>query len=99
MYCMLSDVLSVLKSFIQTSGFFYILAVFSAFLLLERWFYAERNQSLRGVFFNIRYTVLYLVIAAVLQPVIGFVTSLAIASAGGGWVSLPRWFGEGWLNA
>src|SRR5438105_8050557 len=96
---MLSDLLSVLKSFIQTSGIFYILAVFSAFLLFERWFYAEGKQSLRGVSFNIRYTVLYLVIAAFLQPVIGFVTSLAIVSAGGGWVSLPRWFGGGTLDA
>jgi sterol desaturase/sphingolipid hydroxylase (fatty acid hydroxylase superfamily) len=94
-----SDLLSTLKSFIQTSSLVYILAVFSVFLLLEKWFYAERNQSLRGVLFNIRYTVLYLVMAAVLQPVIGFVTSLAIASAGGGWISLPRWFGEGALNA
>src|ERR1700747_2377235 len=91
--------LSIPRSFIQSSGVLNILAVFAVFLLLERWLYAERNQSVRGILFNVRYTLLYLVIAAVLQPAMGFVTSLAVVWAGGGWISLPHWFGNGALNA
>ena len=97
---MLSELFFELTSLIQGSGLLYVLfIVFPSFLLLEKLFYAEAKHWLTGIFFNVRYTVLYLLIAALLQPIIGFATSLAIASAGGGWISLPQWFASGRLNA
>src|SRR5206468_7840228 len=94
----MNGLLSGLRVFIDNLGLPYVLAVFLVFLAAEKWFYAERSQSVKGVLFNVRYTVLYLVVATLLQPVIGFVTSFAVASAGGGWIRPPQWFGTGRPN-
>ncbi len=89
---MLSDFLPGLTSFIQRLNLPYLFAVFSTFLVIERFFFAEKNQSFRGISFNARYSVLYFGVAVLLQPVIGYVTALAIARAGGGWIDLGRFF-------
>src|SRR5262245_20542516 len=87
-----------LISFIQRMGLPYVFGAFLVFLLLERWFYAEKGQSLRGILFNIRYTILYFAVATLLQPVIGYLTAAAINSTAGGWITPPNWPAWGALN-
>lgn len=94
----MSDLLLELKSFVVSLNLPYIFATFLVFLIIERLFCAHKNQSLRGALFNVRYTVLYFVIATLIQPVIGFVTSLMVASAGGGWIRVPGPFESRSLN-
>jgi sterol desaturase/sphingolipid hydroxylase (fatty acid hydroxylase superfamily) len=93
-----SDFLSSLIAFIQRMGLPYVFGVFLIFLVVERWFYAEKGQSLRGILFNIRYTILYFAVATLVQPVIGFVTSSAISSTAGGWITPPNWPAWGAFN-
>ena len=68
----------------------YLAAVFVAFLLLERYFFAEHGHSFKGIFFNVRFTVLYLAVAALLQPALAWITAFVVKWAGGGWIQVPR---------
>ena len=95
----MSDFLLQLKSFLVSLNLPYLFGTFVLFLIIERLYFAHNNQSLRGAFFNVRYTVFYFVVGALIQPVIGFVTSLFVIVAGGGWVRLPDPFESPDLNA
>src|ERR1044072_8575420 len=95
----MSDLVLQLKSFLLSLNLPYIFATFLIFLVIERILSAHKGQSLRGAFFNIRYTILYFVIAALVQPVIGFVTSFVVGRTGGGWIQVRGPFESADLNA